>query len=126
MDATVENPDFYDGFDLVLVDAPCSGIGVIGAKPEAMLTRKPEDVGTLVGVQKKILDCASKYVRRGGYLVYSTCTLFEEENEGVVESFLASHDGFRIDMPDGCKTGRTILPHVDKADGFFAVRLKRV
>ena len=126
MDGTVLNEDLVGAFDLVLVDAPCSGIGVIAGKPEMALSRRPVDVDTLVGVQKKLISTAANYVKKGGYLTYSTCTLFFEENEGVAEWFLKAHPDFVVDMPGGEKMGRTILPHVEKADGFFAVRMKRV
>lgn len=126
MDGTVRDESLVNAFDLVLVDAPCSGLGVLGEKPEALLNRKIEDVATLVGVQKRLINNAADYVKRGGYLVYSTCTLTEEENEGVVREFLTAHPEFAVDMPGEDGLGRTLLPHKDDTDGFFAVRMKKL
>ena len=78
-------------------------------------------------IQLGVLCGASEYVREGGVLVYSTCTINPDENEGVVKAFLASHDNFKIEeneyLPGGIKT---FLPHKDGCDGFFAARMRRI
>lgn len=116
-------------FDLVIADVPCSGLGVIGKKPEIRYKNREGLLG-LSALQGDILRNLSDYVRPGGTLLYSTCTILEEENEAVVRSFLSAREdyepeGFRaagIDCPAGMYT---FWPNVDGTDGFFAARLRR-
>lgn len=112
--------------DRVLCDAPCSGLGVIAKKPEIRY-KNLDEISRLPGIQLGVLCGASEYVREGGVLVYSTCTINPDENEGVVKAFLASHDNFKIEeneyLPGGIKT---FLPHKDGCDGFFAARMRRI
>lgn len=124
---------FADGsFDVVLVDAPCSGTGTIRHNPEIRFFIEPEDFDYLSAKQLNILCSASKIVRRGGKLIYSTCSLEQIENEGVCRGFLASKPEFQTvapDLPQRFVTtdgfGRT-WPHRDDMDGFFvAVFLRR-
>lgn len=120
-------------FDRVLVDAPCSGIGSLRRNPDARWRVEPEDPERLAAVQGRILDRAAAVLGPGGALVYSTCTVLPEENEHVVEAFLASHDDFRLAGPDELPESvrpwvddRGLLhtrPHRHDADGFFAARL---
>lgn len=119
--------------DRVLVDAPCSGLGVLAKKPDAKWKREPEDIMRLVALQSAILSHAATLVKPGGVLVYSTCTLEPEENIGLVRSFLASHSGFSIE-PAGAFVNPQVVhpdgyvetfPHRQGMDGSFAVRLKR-
>src|SRR5208337_414138 len=90
--------DLVDGrpFDRVLVDAPCSGLGALRRNPDARWRVVPTDVTKLADVQGAILAQAATCLRPGGTLVYSTCTLVPEENEAVVDAFLAEHRGFRL------------------------------
>ena len=121
----------YDSkFDKVLCDVPCSGLGVIFNKPEIKY-KNINDIKALPRIQYDILSNCAKYVRVGGELIYSTCTIVNEENEGNVEKFLKENDGFvPIDFEIGdvrSKNGAyTFLPHKTKTDGFFVAKLKRV
>ncbi len=129
-DASALHPSAFEQYDRVLLDAPCSGLGVLRRKTELRWRRKESDLSSFPSVQEQMLHCASFYVRRGGFLVYSTCTLNREENENVIEDFLSRHSDFSLvpfQLPgfDG-KTGWcTLWPDVYDCDGFFAAKLKR-
>ncbi|MCK9912933.1 rRNA small subunit methyltransferase B, partial [Microbacteriaceae bacterium K1510] len=75
-------------FDLVLLDAPCSGLGVIRRKPEIKWTKSPADIEAIAAVQERLLDAAAELVKPGGTLLYSTCTIAGEENSAQIASFL--------------------------------------
>ena len=117
-------------FDVVLVDAPCSGFGIIRKKPDVRY-KKPDDLFALPVIQRAILDNAARYVRPGGTLVYSTCTILPEENEGVSDSFLAEHPDFcrtpfSLSGPVGETEGQvTLWPHRHGTDGFYICRMTR-
>lgn len=117
--ADCTKPKFLNGisdekdFDIVLVDAPCSGLGLIARKPDIRHTLTYERVLEIVEVQKRILSNSAFYVKNGGRLVYSTCTLNKAENELQVENFLNEHSEFR------CESMRTLFPDTDGCDGFF-------
>ena len=130
-DGKVFRPEWEGAFDLVLVDAPCSGLGVIRKKPDI----RDKDPGQLEGlpqVQRDILSNVARYVRPGGTLLYSTCTLLRRENEEVVRWFLGEHDTFKEEaftlpgpigtVPQGMIT---LYPHRHGTDGFFICRMKR-
>ncbi len=132
-DATVFQPEKEGKFDFVLCDAPCSGLGVLGSRPDVRLNRKEEDIAKLASLQKQILENAARYVRKGGVLLYSTCTLLKEENEDVVEGFLKEHPEFvseRIQLPiepfliDDRSV--TLLPTVNGTEGFFMARMRKI
>ncbi len=106
-------------FDRILCDVPCSGSGVILKKPE-LRYRDPSENGHLPAVQAAILANASRFLRPGGRLVYSTCTLSPAENEAVVRQFLAAHPDFTLASPP-----RTFFPDTDATDGFFCAVLGR-
>lgn len=111
--------------DRVLVDAPCSGLGVIRRKPEIKY-KDPKDFERLPQVQYEILDTSSRYVKAGGSMVYSTCTVSRAENEEVVQRFLAEHDSFApYDDGSGEPFMQTITPDMYGSDGFFIARLVR-
>ncbi len=105
-------------FDRVLVDAPCSSLGILSHHPD--LRWRKFDIRGLSRLQRALIERAADYVCPGGVLVYSTCTLEPEENERVVEDFLSDHSDFRITHPH-----LQLLPHQTGNDGVFAVRLKR-
>ena len=111
--------------DRVLCDAPCSGLGVIAKKPDIRY-KNLDDIARLPEIQYGILCGASTYVRPGGVLVYSTCTVNRAENEDVVNKFLAEHEDFTLDddtyLPGGM---RTFMPHRDGCDGFFGAKMIR-
>lgn len=125
-DATILNNEWIDCFDLVLCDVPCSNLGVCNKKPDVLLRKKHNDVASLVGVQKKILETASKYVKKGGVLIYSTCTIMPEENEKILFEFLQRNKEFElIDLDSlGIETiikqkTLTFIPNISKTEGFF-------
>lgn len=111
------------GADVVLVDAPCSGTGTFARGPDLRWRLTLETVRALSRVQARILDAAASVVRKGGRLIYSTCTLEREENRDVVDSFLVRHPGFE---PDGSEAELRVLPGDISADGAFAMRMRRV
>lgn len=119
------------GADIVLADVPCSGFGVIRKKPEVRYKTESEIAG-LPAVQRELLSALSGYVKPGGILLYSTCTILQSENEAVIEWFLDSHGGFRAepfslpvigDVEDGMIT---LWPHIHGTDGFFICKMKRL
>lgn len=129
-DGRVFRPEWEAAFDVVLVDAPCSGLGIIRKKPDVRY-KKPDDLFALPVIQRAILDNAARYVKPGGTLVYSTCTILPEENEGVSDSFLAEHPDFgrtpfALPDPVGETEGQvTLWPHRHGTDGFYICRMTR-
>ena len=130
-DGKVFRPEWEGAFDRVLVDAPCSGLGVIRKKPDIRY-KDPDPLKGLPEVQRTILDNASRYVRPGGILLYSTCTLLPRENEEVVRRFLEGHKDFKAEaftLPGPVGTAAdglvTLLPHRHGTDGFFICRMRR-
>ena len=129
-DGRVFQPEWEASFDTVLVDAPCSGLGIIRKKPDTRY-KKADDLFTLPVVQAAILDNAARYVRPGGTLVYSTCTILPEENEQVTEAFLAEHadfglEPFELPLPVGKSDGSlTLWPQRHDTDGFYICRMTR-
>ena len=120
-------------FDVILVDAPCSGLGVLRRHPEVKLMRKAEDIASLVELQRQILDNVCRHLRVGGVMVYAVCTITRAECEDQVNAFLERHPNFERQMlPSICTKGREncaqikLLPHVDACDGFFVARFTRV
>jgi len=117
-------------FDAVICDVPCSGMGVIRKKPEIRY-KSEEELLRLPQLQLEILSSAAESTARGGVLIYSTCTVFAEENEGVVRRFLEVRPDFsleRFSLPHiGNVSGgmRTFWPNVDDTDGFFVCKLRR-
>ena len=106
-------------FDRVLVDAPCSNTGVMRRRVELRWRIKPEEIKRLAQTQMNILKAAAKRVRIGGALVYSTCSLERDENQGVVGQFLAENNGFSLDQE------REMTPMIDGVDGAYCARLVR-
>ena len=121
--------DWVDYFDTVIADVPCSGLGIIRKKPDIRY-KDPEALKGLPKVQRGILDNCSRYVRPGGVLLYSTCTLLRRENEDVVRDFLAEHPHFELEPFQLPQFGKqpgwfTFWPHIHGTDGFFAAKLRR-
>ena len=134
-DATVWREELRGSFDGVLIDAPCSGLGVIEHKPDIKLRMTQQQVDELTKVQQKLLEVCSGYVRPGGTLVYSTCSILPEENENRVRRFLSEHPEFTaepIALPQSAqalaegKCGLQILSHEWQGiDGFYIARMVR-
>ena len=119
--------------DKILIDAPCSGLGVLSKKPDIKWKREPEDITNLQKIQLEILESSVKYLKDSGVILYSTCTTEKEENIDVVNLFLKDHPEFKIENAsafvdnsvvnnDGCIE---LFPHKNKTDGAFSVRLKK-
>ena len=116
-DACVYNEDF-GVFDCILCDVPCSGLGVLRRKPD--IKYKPEsDFTELQKLQYRILENAARYLKKGGRILYSTCTLRREENEKLVNSFIMEYNGFHKMYE------HTYFPHIDKTDGFYCALLTK-
>lgn len=115
--------------DCVLVDAPCSGLGVLRRKPDSRWRKSEELLTELPKLQLAILERASECVKDGGTLVYSTCTIEPEENQMVVEAFLMKHTEFVLETIPCKKQSDTkwiqFLPHIDHTDGFFLARMRK-
>lgn len=120
-DAALVDEKYLNAFDAVLIDAPCSGFGLLNEKIDIRYGKSPEDIDSLVALQKRLLDACCRYVKPNGLLVYSTCTISLEENQIQVQDFLKEHQEFCL-CPDGM---RQLLPHVDGVDGFFYAVMKR-
>ena len=120
-------------FDRILVDAPCSGLGLIRRKPEIRYEKTPQDIQQLQRVQLDILNAVSKKLKPNGILVYSTCTILDTENDEVVAQFLATHPEFspmRVTTAQNIKSDRStdtlkIYPDDFDSDGFFVSAFRR-
>ncbi len=132
-DAAVFNPKL-GLFDLVLVDAPCSGLGVLSGKPDIKLRLTPEGLAETERLQWEILNTAARYVRPGGALIYSTCTIRSRENVFQAERFLREHNDFKADCAYNYAPAAllrregdfiSLLPHIDNTEGFFIARFIR-
>ena len=134
-----------DGFDAVLLDAPCSSTGTVRRHPDIPWTKSHDDITKLAGVQRRLLDHAAKLVRPGGKLVFSNCSLDPEEGEDMVSGFLADNLDWHIEpvLPEQwpgleqavttrgeLRTHPGMLPHVEPGfsglDGFYAVVLRPI
>ena len=121
--------EFERKADRIICDVPCSGFGVLAKKPE-LRYKNPDESSSLPKIQLDILENASRYLKSGGTLIYSTCTVIPEENEKNIEAFLSAHPDFYLEEwrvgSIIAKSGMmTLLPHLHKTDGFFIAKLKR-
>lgn len=118
-DALIVNERFVGTADRVIVDAPCSGLGVVRRRPEIKLHTTLENIKDLADIQLKILGNAASYLKKNGVLVYSTCTISEYENDRVVDMFLKKYKNFSV----VCK--KQLFPDTDSSDGFYFTVLQR-
>ena len=130
-DATVNVSEWVDTMDAVIADVPCSGLGIIRKKPDIRY-KNLEEMKALPALQLAILENQSTYVKKGGVLLYSTCTVLKAENEEVVSAFLSKHDDFYtepLDLPEVFPKNEngmlTLIPGEYDTDGFFICRLRR-
>ena len=123
-DARVLNKDFIDRFDYVLVDAPCSGTGLYRKKPDIKWNKDLEDIKSLAEIQLEILDKAKDYVKDGGELLYSTCSLSKIENEDVVNKFLENNKNFKIKKLRDREVLK-LFPSIDGSDGFSITLMEK-
>jgi 16S rRNA (cytosine967-C5)-methyltransferase len=127
-----------ESFDKVLLDAPCTGFGVIRRKPDIKWAKQNSDIERIQQVQSELLDSVARVLKPGGLLVYSTCTIEEEENQKQVEAFLERHSDFEWDpsfhdrMPEAVKpyisqqqAELQVLPHYFDSDGFYIASLRK-
>jgi 16S rRNA (cytosine967-C5)-methyltransferase len=118
-------------FPRILLDAPCSGLGVLRKKPEIKWTRSQKDIQSLAALQLRMLQVGCELLESGGILIYSTCTLTDEENQGVIRSILEQRQDMKLvalDHPGLESKGGVIttFPHLHGLDGFFIAKLKKV
>ncbi|MBE0068318.1 16S rRNA (cytosine(967)-C(5))-methyltransferase RsmB [Thermoanaerobacterium thermosaccharolyticum] len=136
-DSTKVNSEYIDKADKVLADVPCSGIGIIRKKPDIKLKNyTKKDFDELNNIQYRILSSSSKYVKKGGYILYSTCTIGKEENINIVDKFLNANKEFKIAdirpfLPQNLvhfvddKGCIQLLPNLNNTDGFFICKMQR-
>ena len=135
-DGTQVQENEKSAFDRVLADVPCSGFGLLRKKPDLRLHRDGTAIDQLLPIQWRILQASADCVKKGGVLVYSTCTLCKKENEGMIRRFLSQREDFIPEdltalLPSGisCDTAKdgfvTLYPHIHGTDGFFIARLRR-
>lgn len=131
MDSKEYHSEFDCFFDAVLCDAPCSGLGVVNDNPDIKLNRDEESISSLLVEQENILLNVSKYVRKGGYLYYSTCSILNDENDMQIKNFLSKNNNFvamDIESPLAyvkTRYGLQFLPHISGGLGFYVCKLKR-
>ena len=131
-DSSAFDPAFENAFDGVLCDVPCSGFGTVCENPDLPLLKKEEDLAGLFRTQLAILENCSRYVAEDGALYYSTCSLFSEENDGVVGAFLEKHAEFRAELPESPlshekkRFGIQFLPDEAFGAGFYVAKMRRV
>ena len=135
-DATILDENLIESADYVLIDAPCTGLGMIRRRPEIKWNRVEKDIENITDIQKKILNNGSKYLKSGGVLVYSTCTIEKDENLNLVANFVRNNDNFEfcgfdhlLNSNENMKTAKEgyieIYPHVHDMDGFFIAKLTK-
>ncbi len=130
-DATAPFEGFAEAFDLVIADVPCSGLGVIRKKPDIRF-KNVKELSSLPELQLRILNNVSAYVKTGGTLLYSTCTILKRENEEVISAFLNAHPEFSTEtfslpaLVGNVENGMvTLYPHIHNTDGFFICKLRK-
>ena len=131
-DGTKINNDWIENFDYVMCDVPCSNLGVSRKKPDVFLNKSLDDVKTLAGIQYKLLETSANYVKKGGILQYSTCTILDNENKNVILKFLENHKDFELTeiKVDGINITNennmyTFYPNLTNTEGFFIGRMIR-
>ncbi len=130
-DSSVFDKEYEEKFDGVLCDAPCSGFGTVSENPDIKLFRKKEDIAALKKTQREIVNTVSRYVKKGGALYYSTCSIFEGENDGVIADFLKANPQFTVEAIDSPlphekkKYGLQFLPDTAYGAGFYVCKLRK-
>ncbi|MBO5775863.1 MAG: hypothetical protein J6V83_00630 [Clostridia bacterium] len=124
-DGKKHRAEWLNAYDVVTVDAPCSGLGVISKRPDIALTYSNKDYSSLVAEQRAILEVASNYVKSGGTLLYSTCTVLKAENEDAVNDFLVKHQDFILEPFDMAPTGQVTLYPDGDFDGFYVAKMRK-
>lgn len=133
-DALEKDESLLEKFDYCLLDAPCSGLGLIRRKPEIKINRKEEDLKNLADLQYEIIQNTKDYVKVGGFLIYSTCTIGNEENIDLIKRFLKANPDFKlVNIEDRIKNKDefihlkdgyiNLFPHIHETDGFFIAKM---
>src|SRR5690625_1869187 len=125
-----------ESYDRIMIDAPCSGLGVVRGKPDVKYSKQVEDIYRLAKIQLDILTSVAPLLKKDGLIIYSTCTIDKEENENVVKKFLENHKDYEVDahffdeIPEHLSEteglsefGLQLFPHTFHTDGFFLTRL---
>ena len=126
-DATVLNEKYLNYFDYILLDAPCSSTGIIRKKPEIKLKRTEDECLNLVKIQREIFQLALKYLKVGGFIVYSTCSILNMENEDNLKYFLDKNENIKLIKSEFKENADFIklLPFKDNCDGFFICKFQK-
>ena len=130
-DSSVYDESYAEKFDVVLCDVPCSGYGVVKDNPDIKLRRTEQDIAELNKIQSEILETCSKYVKKGGYIYYSTCSVFKDENERICLDFLKNNKNFapcETDSKLPCEktaVGVSFFPDISFGAGFYVCKLKK-
>jgi len=133
MDATVFEESLRNRFDKILLDAPCTGYGVMRKKPDMKYKKSTTEIQSLVEIQRKMITNASKYLKKGGILLYSTCTISEDENENMIKWAVEGNNGLKLESLKGILPNEVVgedgmvrlYPNVHGTDGFFIARMKK-
>ncbi len=96
-DATIYKEEYFEKFDKILLDVPCLGLGVLKRKPDIKWKKAIEDIDNISKIQYKILNTCSKYLKKGGQIVYSTCSILDSENKNIIFKFLKENENFEIE-----------------------------
>lgn len=128
-DASIIDDDLVGKADFILADVPCSGLGIIRRKPDIKYKENITDFKELYEIQKSILECAYQYLKQGGTMVYSTCTVNRGENIEMINAFLRNHPDMALDKINNVSFDNEgyleIFPHIHNSDGFFVCRMKK-
>lgn len=133
--SATESLGLHEKFDLILLDPPCTGTGILDRNPGMKWRLTPDLIDRYSGLQRSFLDSASQYLSENGRIIYCTCSITLEENEHIVQSFLKSHSEFETDPilrehgtigMEGLSDCRRLWPHRDETAGYFVARLQRV
>lgn len=133
-DATIYKEEYFEKFDKILLDVLCLGIGVIRRKPDIKWQRQKENINEITKIQMQILETCSKYLKKGGELVYSTCSIFKEENQNIIDSFLNKNSEYEISKYDNIANNVEISRYLvdnkyikiypnNTNDGFFICKI---
>ena len=129
-DAMTYEENYKEKFDKILLDVPCLGMGVLKRKPDIKWKRSPKDIEKITEIQQKILDTCSKYLKSKGEMVYATCSIFKEENDEIIETFLKNNQNFEYSTMNMFKiensiqkTNKIQLYQNAETDGFFICKL---
>lgn len=127
-DAKIFQKELINTFDYILLDAPCSGAGIVGKKPEIKIRRTTKEINTLIETQRSIMSNCIKYLKIGGYIIYSTCSIFKEENENQREYFLKNHKNIEsspFEYKNNSVSYLSLMPYEKGTDGFFISKYKK-